>query len=152
MTRSHPTRRWALIGLATVGVAGLAVAGGSVAVCAGGGHRRTAQLFELPRLLVGLQDLPDPEAVGQIVARAEGGGRILQRLQARPDLGAACGVDCDASRLDLLRARFREDFTAGRYVEANRWIVSETEALIAGYWVTGPGLPGPAGSAGTIGA
>lgn len=137
MTGSHPTRRWALIGLASLGVAGLAVAGGSAAVCAGGGHRRMAQLSELPRLLVALQDLPDPQAVGAAHAAAIGRAAILDGLRARPDLGAACGVDCDATRLSLLRESIRQDFAAGRSLEVDRWIVSETEALIAGYWAGG---------------
>lgn len=135
MTLGFLTRRTVLIGSAAVVGTGLAAAGASVVACTMA-DRQAAFLDTLPRLFVAVPRIPDAGPVGHEIAGELGRDGVLEAIRRRPAMISACALGCDATRLARLHRDFRADYAAGRHVIANRWILSESEALIAAAWAT----------------
>lgn len=133
MTRGLFTRRNLLIGSAAVFGTGLAASGASVVAC-NMADRDAAFLETLPRLFIAVPRIPDAAPVGHEIAGNLGRDGVLEAIWRRPAMTTACALSCDATRLSQLRRDFRADYAAGRHVIANRWILSESEALIAAAW------------------
>lgn len=137
MTRGLFTRRNVLIGSAALFGTGIAAAGASVVACTMA-DREATFLDTLPRLFVAVPRIPDAGSVGHEIAGNLGRDGVLEAIRQRPAMTAACALGCDATRLSQLRRDFRADYAAGRHVVANRWILSESEALIAAAWAIAP--------------
>ena len=134
MTGRIFTRRRLLIGAGTFVGLGAAVTVGSNLACQ---SDKVQQAFDvdLSRLLVALAVLKQPHLVGQSYLRSHGAGGVITDLERREDLRTTCRIACDASRLARLEEHFRSDFRQGHYRIVERWVVSDAEALIAGYWI-----------------
>jgi len=137
MTRGIFTRRNVLIGSAAVFGTGIAATGASVVAC-NMADREAAFLETLPRLFVAIPQIPDAGPVGHEVAGELGRDGVLEALRRRPAMISACTLGCDATRLTQLQGDFRSDYAAGRHVIVQRWILSESEALIAAAWAVAP--------------
>ena len=137
MTPGILTRRNVLIGSAAVLGTGLAATGASVVAC-NMADREGAFLETLPRLFVAVPRIPDVDPVGGEIAGKLGRDGILDAIRRRPAITTACTLTCDATRLSQLRRAFRTDYAEGRHIIAHRWILSETEALIAAAWTVAP--------------
>ena len=128
------TRRRLLIGTGAFVGLGTAITVGSNLACR---SDKVQQAFEvdLSRLLVALAAIKQPHLIGQSYLRSHGAGGMIADLERRADLQTTCSIACDASRLTRLEEHFQSDFRQGNYRIVERWVVSDAEALIAGYWI-----------------
>jgi hypothetical protein len=120
-------RPFLVLGLGAAGGAAIAY-GGSLAACSGGLTRQAM----LRPLFVALAGLVEPEKVGRAVLRAEGEETILTTLLARDDLFAAALLPGDDERRRTVARIVRDDFRSGDTLTVERWVLSRTEAYLAG--------------------
>lgn len=114
--------------IATGLTAGVAV-GGSLLACGGtSGALRAA----LHRLDVFRDAIIGADPVGRVAQATSGMGDLLTRANLNADIHRALRTECTNTRLVLLQARAQADFAAGHYRLCARFIVSETEYVVAG--------------------
>ncbi|MEM9250188.1 MAG: hypothetical protein AAGB05_16025 [Pseudomonadota bacterium] len=128
----------------------VAIAGGAVLLLGGAtygishvgcalGERRAAERLDRPdRLFAMAPRIRDIERVGRAVLAGDtpiAPETLLHSLAARPDIRAACAVDCAPTRIDALGATFRAEMREGAFVVAANWVLAASEARIAALWV-----------------
>lgn len=86
----------------------------------------------LKRLEVLLTQIFDPARVGTAVEEVFGQDAILETAMADPGFSDAVRIDCDVSRLSFLQDKSRQDFASGRIMVCDRFVLSRTEAIVAG--------------------
>ena len=127
------TRRRVLIGAGACVGLGAAVAVGSNLACRPGEVQQAFKV-DLSRLFVALAAIEDPHLIGRSYLRSHGADGLIANIERRQDLQTACNITCDASRLARLEEHFQNDFRQDNYSTVERWVVSDAETLIAGYW------------------
>lgn len=128
-------RRLLISGAALLGTGTAAVAG-SVVAC-NMADSRSALLPTMPRLFVAIPEIREADVVGLEMAGQLGREMTVEALASRPAMREACAIRCDSSRLSRIRKAVRNDFHDGRCIVIGRWVLSESEALIAGAWSVG---------------
>lgn len=125
MTVSFLTRR-TFIG---TGLAAGVAMGGSVLACGG-----TSDAFRaaLHRLDVFRDTIVAANSVGRIAQIVSGMGNLLTRASLNSDIHRALRTECTSTRLAFLQARAEADFSAGHYLVCARFVISETEYVVAG--------------------
>ena len=104
------------------------VSGASWLACRSGGAV-TAELRQIDVLLDGMIG---PARIGRAMRAGYDDDQMVGLALDLPHVRAAMGIGCASTRLGLLRAATRQEFTAGQIVLCDRLVVSRTEALVAG--------------------
>lgn len=133
-------RRLLKVGLGVTVITGLGL-GASLIACA---RRTTGQVRTAERLRVVLATLPAPARIGAACCAGRTLGEIAVEISGRPGLVRALQTDCPETRHARLRTLMRADFAAGDFVVADRFVISRTEGIAAGFlWAAGMIRPGP---------
>lgn len=106
-----------------------AVGGTSLWACSAG---QQAQSAHLDRLDILLADMVEPARVGKAFRRDLGQDRLHEAAAHNSHIVEALKHTCVSSRRDLLRQGVRDDFAQGRVVLCDRFVLSETECVVAG--------------------
>ncbi len=125
-------RRHLLVTSGTVLGAGLLGYGGSLVACSA--NRNVASLLQ--PLFVALADIPAPERIGRGWLTEVGASGLEHQVRRRPDLLALTALPDPLQRREELADLIREDFRREETVVVANWVVTETEALIAGAWMS----------------
>ena len=134
MSRKLLSRRNVVVaggGAVLIGAAGVAASGFACSMTDG----RQAWIRDLSRLFAAIPDMAAPQAVGRVYGAEHGPEMLLAQLSAEGPLKDASQITCEATRCAAIQETFRQDFTRGRIVVADRWIVARSEALISAAWV-----------------
>lgn len=101
---------------------------GSVLAC----RNRSEALAQLDRLDVLLPTIRQAQAVGAQVRAIAEPDALLDAALMRPHIAQALALDCPASRSAVMARGIRHEFAAGRVQVAARFVLSDTECLVAG--------------------
>lgn len=111
------------------GAAILLLGAGSRIAC----QRKTVQVSRnYQRLDVFLPELPDPERIGRSFRERIGLDRLHAHAADNACISRAIALDCETSRLSILREGIRDEFRRGEIVLCDRFVLSVTECLVAG--------------------
>lgn len=125
------TRRGVLLsGFGALATGGL-LFGGSFATC----RLRSGAMVSARPLYVALADLPRAREIGRHCLKETGRAGLQKRLLMRTDLAEVSLLPGSALRREKLAALVQAEFALENVVRAGPYLVSETEALIAGAWV-----------------
>lgn len=111
------------------GVTVLAAGGVSVAACLGASR---SQNVRYDRLDVLLPDIVHPVRIGAKIRRTLGQDKLYFEAAQNLYICEAMMHECSTTRRGILRDGLRKDFVAGKMVVCDRFVVSETECIVAG--------------------